>query len=80
MTDEETIASVPLENTYASILGSKARDLRDGGTSGKVPKESYAFIRFLISSSDKETPDSSNACLREVFVISEKGLYNAVQR
>ena len=78
MTEEETMASVPFEKTYASMSGSEAKDLRAGGTSGNVPRESYAFIRFSISSSESETPNSSKACLRDAFVMSENDLYNAV--
>jgi hypothetical protein len=59
------------------MWGSDARDVRAGGTSGNVPRESYARISLAISESDKVTPDSANACLREAFVTSDIGVYSA---
>ena len=44
---------------------------RPGGTSGKVPSESYAFIKEPMSSSERATEDSARACLSDAFVISE---------
>lgn len=47
---------------------------RPGGTSGKVPSESYALIKEAMSSSERVTDDSARACLSDAFVMSENGL------
>lgn len=50
------------------------RALRAGGTSGNVPRESYACIREATSFSASVVEVSTRACLRARLVTVEKSL------
>ena len=70
---------VPFEKTTDIIPGSSARDCSAGATSGKVERESYAFITESIAESPSARDDSARACERERRVMVEKGMYCTFQ-